>query len=168
MLLSLVSKMSIQQFWSIADGYPDLVTRLHTQAKLMCNFGLNASVPWLKHTEGALCFICREDFENTEHFLLDCPQLEENFDSIWRNLDLKIMRTNPTDGIQIANFIKGLIRQHKIMFLVGGLSLPFDRDGTTTLIKRFISSAVGKICKLRTKNLTRTGGTVANQLTNFC
>ena len=62
------------------------------------------------------------------------------------------MRSNPTDGIQIANFIKGLNRQHKIMLLVDGLSLPFDHK-TTTLIKRFISSAVGKICKLRTKKL---------------
>ena len=96
---SCFENMSIQQFWSIADEYPDLVTRLHTQARLMSKFGLNASVPWLKDTEGALCFICKEDIENTYHFLLDCPQFKENFDSIWRNLDLKIMRSNPTDGI---------------------------------------------------------------------
>ena len=62
------------------------------------------------------------------------------------------MRSNPTDGIQIAHFIIGLNRQHEIMLLVGGLSLPFDHE-TITLIKGFISSAVGKICKLRTKTL---------------
>ena len=90
--------------------YPDLITRLHTQAMLISNFGLNASVPWLKNTEGALCFICKEDIENTNHFLLDCPQFKENFDLIWRNLDLKIMRSNLPDSIQIANFIKGLNR----------------------------------------------------------
>ena len=118
----------------------------------MGNFGLNASVHWLKDTEGALCFICKKDIENKDHFLLDCPQFEENVDSIWRNLDLKIMRSNPTDGIQIANFIKGLSRQHKTMLLKGDLSLPFDHE-TTTLIKRFICSAVGKIYKLRTKKL---------------
>ena len=95
----------------------DLVTQLHMQAKLMGNFGLIASAPWLKDIEGALCFICKEGIENTDHFLLDCPQFKENFDSIWHNLDLKIMRPNPTDGIQIANFIKGLNRQHKIMLL---------------------------------------------------
>ena len=144
--------MTIQQFWSIADEYPDLVTRLHTQAGLMGNFGLNASVPWLKDTEGALYFTCKEDTENTDHFLLDCPQFKENFDSIWLNLDLKIMRSNPAGGIHIANFIKGLNRQHKIMLLVGGLSLPSDHE-TTTLIKRFISLAVSKIYKLRTKKL---------------
>ena len=118
----------------------------------MGNFGLNASVPWLKDTEGALCFICKEDIDNTDHFLLECPQFKENFDFIWRNLDLEIMKSNPTDDTQIADFIKGLNRQHKIMLLVGGLSLPFDHE-TTTLIKRFISSAVGKIYKLRTKKL---------------
>ena len=37
--------MSIQQFWSIADEYPDLVTQLHMQAWLMGNFGLSISVP---------------------------------------------------------------------------------------------------------------------------
>ena len=79
----------------------------------MGNFGLNASVPWLKDTEGALCFICKEVIENTDHFLLDCPQFKENFDSTWRNLDLKIMRSNPTDGTHIADFIKGLNRQHR-------------------------------------------------------
>ena len=90
--------MSIQQFWFIADEHPDLVTRLHTHARLMGNFGLNASVPWLKDTKGALRFIDKEDIESTDHFLLDCPQFTKNFDSIWRNLDLKSMRSNPTGG----------------------------------------------------------------------
>ena len=85
--------MSNQQFWSIADEYPDLGTRLHTQARLMGNFGLNVSVPWLK--AHFVCFIYKEDIENTDHFLLDCPQFKENSDSIWRNLDLKIIRSNP-------------------------------------------------------------------------
>ena len=144
--------LSPPDFWSLADEYPDLVTRLHTQARLMGGFGLNGSVPWLKDTEGALCFICKEDVENTCHFFLDCPQFKENFDSVWRNLQLKITRSNPTDGIQIANFIKNLNRQNKVMLLVGGLSLPFDNQ-TTTLVKKFVSSAVGKIYKLRTEKL---------------
>ena len=76
---SCFENMSIQQFWSIADEYPDLVTRLHMQARLTSNFGLNASVPWLKDTEGALCSICKEDSENTDHLLLDCSHFEENF-----------------------------------------------------------------------------------------
>ena len=46
----------------------DLVTWLHTQARLLGNSGLNASFPWLKDTEGALCFICKEDIDNTDHF----------------------------------------------------------------------------------------------------
>ena len=107
---------------------------------------MHLSVPWLKDTEGALCFICKEDIENTDHFLLDCPQIKENFDSIWRNLNLIINRSIPTDGTQITDFIN---RQHKIMLSVGGLSLPFDHD----LIKRFISSVVGKIDMLRTMKL---------------
>ena len=38
------------------------------------------------------------------------------------------------------------------MLLVGGLSLPFDNP-TTTLVKKFVSSAVGTIYKLRTEKL---------------
>ena len=142
----------LQIFWSLADEYPDLVTRLHTQARLMGSFGLNGSVPWLKDTEVALCFICKEDVQNTYHYFLDCPQFKEKFDSVWRHLQLKITRSSPTDGIQIANFIKNLNRQNEVMLLAGGLSLPFDNQ-TTTLVKKFISSAVGKIYKLRTWKL---------------
>ena len=46
-------------FWSLADEYPDLVTRLHTQARLMGSFSLYGFVPWLNDTEGALCFILK-------------------------------------------------------------------------------------------------------------
>ena len=115
----LLKKYVFPTIWSIADEYPDPVTRLHTQARLMSNFGLNASVPWLKDTKGAICFFCKEDTENTDHFLPDSRDLtvhssEENFGSIWCNLDPKIMRSNPTDCIQIADFINGYIRQHKM------------------------------------------------------
>ena len=46
-------------FWSLANQYPDLVKRLHTQVGLMCNFGLNGGVPWLRDTDGANCFISK-------------------------------------------------------------------------------------------------------------
>ena len=48
----------------------------------MGNFGLNGSVPFLKDTEGTLCFICKEDIKNLDHFLLECFQLKEKFSSI--------------------------------------------------------------------------------------
>ena len=83
-------------------------------------------------------------------FFLDCPQFKENFDSVWRNLQLKITRSNPTDGTQIANFIKNLNCQNKVMLLVGGLSLPSDNQ-TTALVKKFVSSVVCKIYKLPTE-----------------
>ena len=67
--------LSPPDFWSLADEYPDLVTRLHTQARIMGGFGLNGSVPWLKDTEGALCFICKEDVENTYHFFSGLPSV---------------------------------------------------------------------------------------------
>ena len=38
--------VSPEMFWSTSNQYPDLVTRLHVQIRLMGNFGLSASVPW--------------------------------------------------------------------------------------------------------------------------
>ena len=40
-----LESISPYQFWSIADHYPDLVSRLHVQIRLMGNFGLNGGVP---------------------------------------------------------------------------------------------------------------------------
>ena len=55
-----LANVSPEQFWSIADNYPDLVKCLHVQIRLAGNFGLNGGVPWLLNTEGALCFMQRK------------------------------------------------------------------------------------------------------------
>ena len=78
--------MSPPDFWSLADECPDLVVRLHTQARLMGSFGLNDSVPWLKDTEGALGCI---------HYVL--PGGEEDFLG-----DTKIFMTK-LGGLEIFN-----------------------------------------------------------------
>ena len=46
------------RFWSLANQFPDLISRLHVQVRLMGNFGFNGSLPWLQNTDGAICFIC--------------------------------------------------------------------------------------------------------------
>ena len=52
--------ISPDQFWSIADIYPDLVTHLHVPIRLMRNFGINGGVPWLTNTDGELCLcLCK-------------------------------------------------------------------------------------------------------------
>ena len=48
------------QFWCLADNYPDLVSRMHVQIRLMGNFGLNGGVPWHVGTNRSLCLICKE------------------------------------------------------------------------------------------------------------
>ena len=138
------------QFWLIADLFPDLVSRLHVQLRLLSNLALCGGIPWLLNTDGALCYICK-----TKKMLVifcDCASFKENFDSVWSNLNLNVLSSNPTDGVQIANFIASLDRQGKVLLLVGGSSLPFDRD-TVILIKRFLCSAVGKVYKLRKEKL---------------
>ena len=148
----LANNVSPEQFWSIADNYPDLVKCLHVQIRLAGNFGLNGGVPWLLNTDGALCFICKENVENVNHFLLECREFRNNFDSIWLNLRQKIVSASPIDGPQIFDFIHHLNQWNKVLLLLGGLQLRFDRE-SVTLILRFICSTVNKVFHLRKEKL---------------
>ena len=132
------------QFWSLADNYPDLVSRMYIQIRLMANFRLNSGVPLHTGTDRSLCLICKQGTEYVTHFLLDCPFFTENVDSpIWLDIKARITEANPFDCSQICNFISNLDKDSKALPLLGGLSLPFD-NATAILIKIFMSSAVQK------------------------
>ena len=122
----------------------------------MGSFGLNGSLLWLQSTDGAICFICKEDIESVMHLFLDCSYFRNNFKSLWNKLKFKIAGFNPTDRAYICNFIENLDGHNKVLLLGGGggggLALPFDNE-TNILINRIISSAVGKIHKLRNEML---------------
>ena len=84
-------------FWSLANQFPDLVSRMHVQVRLMGNLGLNGSLPWLQNTDGAICFICKEDIESVTHFFLDYSYFRNIFESLGDKLKIKIARSNPID-----------------------------------------------------------------------
>ena len=109
-----LENISPYQFWSIADHYPDLVSRLHVQIRLMGNFGLNGGVPWLTNTDGELCLFYKNSVEDVSHFLSDCSSFRDNFESLWSNLSQKPIACNPSDGTQISHFISSLHRQQKL------------------------------------------------------
>ena len=109
----------------------------------MGNFGING---------GVLCLLCKESVEDVSHFLLDCPNFRDNRESLWSNLNQKVIACNPSDGTQISHFFNSLDREQKILLLLEGLHLPFDQV-TVNLAKRFISSAIGKIHRLRKEML---------------
>ena len=139
-------------FWYLADHFPDLVSRLHVQVRLMGQFGLGCGIPWLRDSDEAFYFVCKQDIESVTHFLLDCSYFRQNFLALWRNLKIKITVSNQADGVNICQFIDNLDRHHKVVLLLGGLCLPFD-NVTNTLIKRFTAAAVGRIHKLRPERL---------------
>ena len=97
------------------------------------------------------CFLCKVDVETVSHFLPECPNFREHFDSLWANLNVKVSKFN-IDGRQISQFIAKLDRHQKSLLLLGCLPLPFDAT-TVTMITRFISAAVRKIYKLRAERL---------------
>ena len=101
-----LKNISPDQFWSIADLYPDLVRDLHMQIRLMGNFGINGGVPWLANTDGELCLLCKESVEDISHFLSDCPNFRDNRESLWSNLSQKVIACNPSDGTQISHFFQ--------------------------------------------------------------
>ena len=139
-------------FWAVADIDPNLVVRRHVPVKLIGNFGLNCGIPWLAETDGALCFICREDNETLCHFFFDCPTFKPNFHLLWCNLLSKASNLNATDGTQILPLLTNLDRFHKTLLLLGCLRLPFDNT-TVTSINKFIAAAVAKIYKIKTEKL---------------
>ena len=94
--------------------------------RLTSNFGLNGCIPWLQNTDGATCFICKEEVVSVTHFLLDCSYFRNNFDSLWNKLKLKIVQSNQTDGVYVCNFITNLDQNNKVLPLLGGLALPLD------------------------------------------
>ena len=69
-------------FWSVADHFPDLLVDYIFKLDL---FGLSGGIPWLHNSDGAFCFVCKQDGESVTHFLLDCSYFKQKFLSIWRN-----------------------------------------------------------------------------------
>ena len=133
--------------WSLADHFPYLVSRLHVQVRLMGQFGLSGSIPWLCNSDEAFCFVCKQDVESVTHFLFDCSYFKQNFLSLRKNLKIKITVSTQADGVNICQFIDNLDRHHKVLLLLGGLCLPFY-NVTNMLINRFIAAAISKIHKL--------------------
>ena len=120
------------------------------QMRLMRNFEINVGVPWLTNTGGELCLLCNESVEDVSHFLLNCPSFRDYRESLWSNTSRKVIACSPSDGTQISHFFSSTDREQKILLLLGGLHLPFDKV-TVNMVKRFISSAIGKIHRLRKK-----------------
>ena len=141
-----------QKVWTISSFYADLVCPFHVQFRLMGNFGLNNSITWVTTTDSTICFICKEGDETLHHFLFDCVGFREHFDLLLSNLMTKVIRSNPTDGSHMADFLVNLEQYQKALLLIGCLPLPFD-SATITMITRFAVSAVRKIYKLRSEKL---------------
>ena len=144
--------VSPQMFWSISNQYPDLVTRLHVQIRLMGNFGFSACVSWTISADESLCFVCKEAKDDLYHCLFDCSYFRKNFDSLWSNLDVKALNSSPTDDSQIPAFIENLGQDSKALLLLGYLPLAFD-SMTLTAITHFVASRIGRVYKLRTERL---------------
>ena len=68
-------------FWPLAGPFPDLV-RLHVQVRLMGKFGLSGGIPCFHDSDGAFCFVCKQDVESVTHFLLDCSYFKQSFLSL--------------------------------------------------------------------------------------
>ena len=128
-----LENVSSHKVWSISEQHPDLVSCLHIQTRLMGNFGLNGGIPWIRNTDGAICFLCKVDIGTVSHFLLDCPNFREHVDFLWANLIVKVTKFNYIDGRQISEFIVKLDRHQKALLLLGCLPLPFNA-ATVTMI----------------------------------
>ena len=85
-------------------------------------------------------------------FFLCYETFEANCSSFWQNLNSKISLSNPTHGTFICSFLSNLHQNNKLLLLLGGLPLRFEVE-TSIMVRCFVSSAVGKICKIQTDKL---------------
>ena len=118
----------------------------------MCNFGFNGGVPWLRDTDGANCFICKHTVDDNSQFILNCPSFKDHFAILWLKLKFKVRKSNPVEGSLISNFVDNLDQHSNMLLFLRGLPLPFDQM-TVPSLRRFITSAVGKIYNIRTERL---------------
>ena len=144
--------ISSYQYWSLTFDYPDLVKYFHLQMRIMGNFGLNGGVPWLEGTNGCVCYICQEGVEDNLHFLLDCSFLREYFSLLWSKLQQKILKLDLVDGPGIISYLNNLDCANKVLFLLGDLLLPFQKQ-MRIIIRKFVSLAVYKIYQLKLAKL---------------
>ena len=70
-------------------------------------------------------FTCREDNETLCHFFFDCLTFKPNFDSLLCNLLLKASNLNAGNETHVSQFITKLEQFHKMLLLLGCLSIPF-------------------------------------------
>ena len=72
--------------------------------------------------------------------------------SAWSKLITTLFSANPLESNFMFSFLVNLDQKHKTKFLLGSLSFPFDSK-TTAIVKRFASTAAGKIYELRSDKL---------------
>ena len=96
----------------------------------------------------SFCFICKEGEETLHRFLFDCEGFRDHFDLLWSSLSTKVIRSNPTDGNHMYDFLVNREQHQKVLLLIGCPPLPFD-SATIMMITPFVASAVGKMYKLR-------------------
>ena len=84
--------------------------------------------------------------------LIACPSEKIYYLMVWSDMKTTLFNANPLESNFMFSSLVNLDRKHKTMFLFGGLSLPFDSK-TATIVKRFVSTAFGKIYKIRSNKL---------------
>ena len=84
-------------------------------------------IPWLSNIDGAICFLCKVDMETARHFLLDCPNCREHFDSLWANLTVKVAKFNDIDGRQISELLANWVDTRKRCYSWGVFLLTLPR-----------------------------------------
>ena len=100
------------------------------------------------------CLICKNSVEDVGHFFLNCMSFRENFNILWSNLKTTLFNAKPPESNFMVSFLENLDGKHTTMFLLGGLSLPFDSKQLLYWIeKRFASTAVGKVYKISSDKL---------------
>ena len=69
----------------------------------------------LQHQKEVSCFACAStEVEDLAHFFVNCRDFIGQFESVWSNLDAKIISSDSLDGGAIGEFIRNLKHQEML------------------------------------------------------
>ena len=93
---------------------------MHTQLRILVNFGFTGGVPWLSGTDGQPCFLCKSTTDENLHSVLDYPLYRENFDLLFSKIVNMIKQCcNTSVSTLTLNKNSNLNHREKVLFFQG-------------------------------------------------
>ena len=150
-----LTEISPSNYWKITSLYPDLVSKVNIQLRLIGNYGLQSGLPWLRKEKSDACLLCKTESEDLSHFVLRCPYFRNDWIRFWLLMKNFLLRLNDPESELLLFFLKNLNETCRLRFLTNGLILPFN-SSLCMKVQKFVAASFRKIYRIRMVRLEET------------